>query len=364
MSGGVDSSVSAALLLKQGFEVIGVTLQLQACEDSLEGKSCCGTDSVAQARAAAGHLGINHYVLDCRQEFEKTVLLRCWEEYSRGRTPNPCIICNERIKFGMLLDYAGRLDADKVATGHYARIGRRKNGALFLKRGVDLRKDQSYFLFSIREERLAGILFPIGELTKDSVRSMARQIGLPNASREESQDACFAAKETGYSEGLRRRFNKAPIPGPLMDEEGRVLGMHKGIHQFTIGQRRGLGVTLGAPAWVKSIDPKLAAVLITTRKEALSSSGLTATGVRWIALAPNFKRIRCSIQVRYNQAPVPAVIETGKDATAIIRFERPLRAVTPGQAVVFFHRDRILGGGWIERSETLGDNGTIDTPRV
>jgi len=351
MSGGVDSSVAAGLLLEQGFEVVGVTLQLQACDESVAGRSCCGTDAIAQARAAAGRLGIHHYVLDCRQEFENTVLLSSWEEYSRGRTPNPCVICNERIKFGLLLDYARALGATKLATGHYARLGMRNNGALFLRRGADYRKDQSYFLFSILPERLSGVLFPIGEFTKETVRSVAKLMGLPNAEREESQDACFAAKETGYPEGLRRRLHKAATPGPLIDEEGRPVGVHKGIHQFTIGQRRGLGVALGSPAWVKSIDPGNAAVFLTTRKEDLAARGLRATGVRWIAFVPRFKRLRCSVQVRYNQAPVTAVVEPGEDGTAKVWFDRPLRAVTPGQVVVFFRGDRVLGGGWIEHSE-------------
>lgn len=351
MSGGVDSSVAAGLLLEQGFEVVGVTLQLQACDESVGGRSCCGTDAIAHARAAAGHLGIHHYVLDCRHDFEKTVLVRSWEEYSHGRTPNPCVICNERIKFGILLDHARALGADKLATGHYARIGMRKNGAPFLRRGADLRKDQSYFLFSIRPERLSGVMFPIGGFTKETVRSEAQRLGLPNADRQESQDACFAGMETSYAEGLRRRFHKAATPGPVIDEDGRLLGMHKGIHQFTIGQRRGLGVALGSPAWVRSIHPEIAAIFLTTRKEKLEAKGLAATGVRWIGFAPRFKRLRCSIQVRYNQAPVPAVVEPDREETAMVWFDRPLRAVTPGQAVVFFHRDCVLGGGWIERSE-------------
>ena len=351
MSGGVDSSVAAGLLLERGFEVIGVTLQLQACDESVGGRSCCGTDSIEQARAAAGRLGIPHYVLDCRQEFEKAVLLRSWEEYSRGRTPNPCVTCNELIKFGLLLDHARGLGAEKLATGHYARIGIRKNGVAFLRRGADPRKDQSYFLFSIRRDSLSEVVFPIGEFTKEAVRSEARRMGLPNADREESQDACFAAGETNYPEGLRLRFHKAATPGPVIDEDGRSLGVHKGIHQFTIGQRRGLGVTLGSPAWVKSINPELAAVFLTTRKEALAARGLVAGGVRWIAFPPKFKRLRCSTQVRYNQAPVPAAVEPGEGATARVWFDRPVQAVTPGQAVVFFHGDRVLGGGWIERSE-------------
>jgi tRNA-specific 2-thiouridylase len=351
MSGGVDSSVAAALLLEQGFEVVGVTLQLQACDESPEGRSCCGADAIAQARAAAGHLGIHHYVLDCRQIFEQAVLLHSWQEYSRGRTPNPCVVCNERIKFGMLLDHARALGADKLATGHYARIGVRKNGDAVLMRGADDRKDQSYFLFSIPPQRLSSALFPVGGLAKDEVRSMARDMGLPNADRVESQDACFASKGTAWPEGLRRRFNETVKPGPILDEQGRSLGMHSGIHRFTVGQRRGLGVAMGSPAWVKSIDPESGAVFLTTREDGLIAGGLIARDVRWHALTPRFKRLRCSVQVRYTQAPVFATVEPGAPATARVRFDRPVRAVTPGQAVVFFSGDRVLGGGWIDRSE-------------
>jgi tRNA-specific 2-thiouridylase len=289
-------------------------------------------------------------VLDCRQVFEQTVLLTSWEEYSRGRTPNPCVICNEHIKFGMLLDYAKALGAEKIATGHYARIGVRKNGEAFLIRGADVRKDQSYFLFSIPSDKLSAALFPVGAYTKDAVRDMARQMGLRNADRQESQDACFSIKGTSYAEVLRQRFDEHLTPGPLLDEEGRLLGMHEGIHRFTIGQRRGLGVTLGSPAWVKSIDAESAAVFLTTRKESLKAQGLVATGVRWHMPARRFKRLHCSVQVRYNQAPVSAIVEQDEPGSVRVRFERPMTAVTPGQAAVFYRGDRVLGGGWIERA--------------
>ncbi len=350
MSGGVDSSVAAALLLEQGFEVIGVTLQLQTCQGPSDGLTCGGTDAVSQAGAVAARLGIDHHLLDCRRDFERTVLLPGWQEYRRGRTPNPCVICNEYIKFGVLLDYAKKLRAEKIATGHYARIGVGKNGQVFLKRGADIRKDQSYFLFSISPDKLSSVLFPIGVYAKDAVRDLARRIGLDNADREESQDACFSAKGTAYPEALRQRFNEESTPGRFLDEEGRSLGSHDGIHRFTIGQRRGLGVALGSPAWVKSIDPESGAVFLTTRKEGLISQGLIATGVRWHALKQKFKRLRCSVQARYNQTPVLATVEqVGPDKVRVL-FDCPLPAVTPGQAAVFYSGDRLLGGGWIEKA--------------
>ena len=350
MSGGVDSSVAAALLLEEGFEVIGITLQLQACDETAQGRSCCGADGVAQARAAAGRLGIRHYVLDCRQVFEQTVLKRSWEEYRGGRTPNPCVICNSEIKFGALLDYAKTLGAQKIATGHYARIGARKNGQAFILRGADVRKDQSYFLFSLDSGKLSKALFPLGGYAKETVRAIARRLGLRNADRAESQDACFSTKEAAYAETLRRRFNAGAIPGPILDETGRVLGMHEGIHRFTIGQRRGIGVALGSAAWVKSIDPERRAVFLTTSKEGLAAGGLIATGVGWHGLRPGFKRLRCSVQVRYNQAPIPAIVELETPDTARVRFEHPVNAVCPGQAAVFYSGARLLGGGWIDRA--------------
>ena len=256
----------------------------------------------------------------------------------------------------MLFDYAKALGAEKIATGHYARIGLRNNGDALLLRGADILKDQSYFLFSICSERLSAALFPVGEHTKDAVRNIARQIGLRNAEREESQDACFSTKGTPYPEILRQRFNEAINPGPFLDEEGRFLGMHEGIHRFTVGQRRGLGVALGSAAWVKSIDPKSGAVFLTTRKEGLTARGLIATGVRWHALAQRFKRLRCSVQVRYNQAPVLATVEQNAPGTVRVLFERPLTAVSPGQAAVFYSGGRLLGGGWIDRCLTdIGD---------
>ena len=348
MSGGVDSSVAAALLLEEGFEVIGVTLQLQACEQSAEAGSCCGADGVAEAKAAAGRLGIPHHVLDCREVFERKVLLPGWEEYRRGRTPNPCVLCNREIKFGFLLDYAKTLGAQKIATGHYARIRPQKEGRAFLVRGVDVRKDQSYFLFAVDPERLSNALLPLGGYTKDAVRAIARRIGLANADRTESQDACFSAKDTAYSEVLRRRFNEEALPGPVLDETGRLLGMHEGIHRFTIGQRRGIGIALGSAAWVRSIDPERRAVILTGSKEGLAAWGLIATGVGWHGLPPDFRRLRCSVQVRYNQPPVPAIVELEKPGTVRVHFARPVNAVCPGQAAVFYSGARLLGGGWIE----------------
>ncbi|MGC8495064.1 MAG: tRNA 2-thiouridine(34) synthase MnmA [Syntrophobacteraceae bacterium] len=360
MSGGVDSTVAAALLLEQDFEVIGVTLQLQSCSETPLESSCCGDDAISQAKSAAAHLGIPHYVLDCREGFESKVLLPSWHEYRQGRTPNPCILCNEQIKFGALFEYAKTLGAEKIATGHYVRAGARKDGRVFLLRGEDPRKDQSYFLFALSPERLSKAMFPLGALSKQTVRDMARRIGLKNADRTESQDACFSLKETTFAEALRQRFKGPAAPGPIIDETGRLLGRHDGIHRFTIGQRRGIGVALGAAAWVKSIDPERGAVILTGSKESLAARGLIATAVRWHALSPKFRRLRCSVQVRYNQAPVPAIVYPESPQVVRVRFERPVTAVCPGQAAVFYAGKRLLGGGWIDRP--LGDPLAVTGP--
>jgi tRNA-specific 2-thiouridylase len=347
MSGGVDSSAAAALLLEQGYEVIGVTLQLQPCQETGDRRSCCCADGVVQARTVAGQLGIPHYVLDCQQEFAEKVLEPCWREYSRGRTPNPCVLCNERIKFGALLDFARSLGADCIATGHYARVDRRGGGAS-LNRGRDPRKDQSYFLFSLDAAQLGSALMPLGDLTKAEVRSQARQRGLVTADRRESQDICLSAPDAGFGEYLCRRFGGTRHPGEIVDSSGRVVGRHEGIHHFTIGQRRGAGVALGRPAWVKDIDTAAGRITLTTDEQELLSTGLTAVGLVWHTTLERGTSLACHVQTRYRQAPVPARVELQDEGRARVLFERRVRAVTPGQAVVFYHGDQVVGGGWID----------------
>jgi tRNA-uridine 2-sulfurtransferase len=357
MSGGVDSSVAAALLIEDGCEVIGVTLQLQSCEDETPGSSCCSAAGPTQARAAAGVLGIPHYFLDCRQQFHDVVLHYSWTEYSRGRTPNPCVICNERIKFGILLETAKSLGAaTKIATGHYVRLENAPGGVTLLKRGLDQGKDQSYFLFSLDDRQRAAALFPVGQFTKNEVREKARSLGLQNADREESQDACFAAKGEAYAEVLRQHFQDQARSGEVVDGNGKVLGSHQGFHQFTVGQRRGLGIALGQKAWVKSIDPQTARVILTLDKSELLSKGLIATGVRWHYPFSISDSIACSVQVRYRHVAVPAELEHLGAESVRVTFNQPVRAVTPGQAAVFYDGDRLLGGGWIERSLNSEDS--------
>ena len=350
MSGGVDSSLAAALLIEDGYEVIGATLQLHSCDDATFGRTCCSATGSDQARGVAGVLGIRHYVLDCRQQFHDTVLRYSWLEYARGRTPNPCVICNERIKFGFLLDVARSLGASKIATGHYASLEADATGRAVLKRGRDRGKDQSYFLFSLDDRQLEAALFPIGHLTKAEVRERARRLGLPNADQEESQDACFLAEGETYAEILRERFQGEARGGQVVDSEGKVLGRHEGFHRFTIGQRKGLGIALGQRAWVKAIDPESSRVVLCRNKNELLSQGLIAAGVKWCRAYAGSDPHPCMVQVRYRHAAVPATVAQLEPESAQVIFNEPVRAVTPGQAAVFYDGDRLLGGGWIERA--------------
>lgn len=351
LSGGVDSSVAAALLLEEGYEVIGSSLQFLQCEEGVPRKSCCGADSLTWARSAAARLGIPHYVIDCRTQFEEKVLRRAWEEYAHGRTPNPCVLCNKELKFGLLLEHALRLGANRLATGHHARLLRDdEQGSLKLLRGKDPRKDQSYFLFCLSERQLGATLLPVGHMTKDEVRSMARAIELPNADRAESQDACLGLGEDGFAEALRQRFGADARPGAIVDEKGRALGAHSGIHKFTIGQRRGLGVAVGRPAYVVDIVAERREVVVASDERILYASGLVASGVVWQLPLAASGSMEVEVQIRYRHAPAKALAEWDEVGAAVVRFAEPQRAVTPGQAVVFYRGNRVLGGGWIEQA--------------
>ncbi len=349
MSGGVDSSVAAALLMQAGHEVIGVTLQLLPCDQAGRVRSCCGYESAPRAREVACQLGIPHYVLDCQAEFDETVLRPSWEEYSWGCTPNPCVWCNQRIKFGRLLDFASDLGADRVATGHHARIVRdRSQGPPVLMRGRDPNKDQSYFLHSLDERQLDRAQLPVGELTKDRVRRIATELGLGCASSPESQDACFVSDGSSFAESLRLRFGRPARRGTIVDDRDRRVGEHPGIHHFTIGQRKGLGVALGSPAWVRSIDPKTAVVRLTTDPAALLSGSLVASDVRFGPCFAEFDSGRCQVQIRYRHPPADASVTRLSEGRALVEFDTPQRAVTPGQAAVLYQGERVIGGGRID----------------
>ena len=347
MSGGVDSSVTAALLLQQGHEVIGATLRFWLCDEGDgQEKSCCGLDAVTEARAAAGRLGIHHQVIDCRDPFSEQVLRPCWEEYDRGRTPNPCVLCNPRIKLAELGRRAQQLGAQLVATGHHARVLQEGDGPA-LWRGLDRNKDQSYFLFALEPRQLALLRTPVGQMTKDQVRQQARELGLTCAERAESQDACLGGGDESFAEALRRRFDGYARPGEMVDPQGKVLGRHPGIHRFTIGQRRGLGIALGSRAYVVGLHAETAQVVISTDPGDLLATELTARGVRWL-VPPQGDRLEAEVQIRYRHRARPATLELSDGGAVVrVRFAEPQRAVTPGQAAVFYQGERVLSGGWI-----------------
>lgn len=349
MSGGVDSSVAAALMLREGFEVVGVTLRLQSCSEITVERSCCAQAATDRAGMVSGRLGIPHYILDCRKYFENEVLRHSWREYNRGRTPNPCVICNEKIKFGFLLDFARSIGAGRIATGHYARTETDSTGAITLHRGSFAPKDQSYFLFSLDRRRLASAIFPVGRMSKEQVRAISSDLGFQDGFME-SQDACFAAKGQCYAEILRQRFHGRAKHGYFIDGSGTAVGRHTGIHQFTVGQGRKLGLAMGERCWVRSIDSKTGAVCVTNQCGDLFSHGLIASLVSWNAPPRGGNPVECSIQVRYRQEAVPATLESiGRNLVRAV-FQKPIRAVTPGQAAVFYEGDRVLGGGWIQSS--------------
>ncbi len=348
MSGGVDSTVAAALLLQQGHEIVGVTLRLRECGGNQVSRSCCGVDGLVRAADAADALGIRHEVVDCVREFEERVLRHAWDEYAVGRTPSPCLLCNERLKFGLLLDWAGRTGATHVATGHYARVQTDGAGRPTLLRGADRAKDQSYFLAGLTRQQLGHILFPLGGLTKPEVRELARSLGLPTAEAPESQDACLVQEGESFAEMLRSRYGAEPVKGQVVDEVGRLLGRHEGIHRFTVGQRRGIPVQVPHRLWVKGIEAAGGIVRVTSDEVGLDSLEMSASGMSWVAGSPPATAFRCDVQVRYRHQAQPATVEcSGVDAVTV-RFDSPARAVTPGQAAVLYSGDLVLGRGWID----------------
>lgn len=340
MSGGVDSSVAAALLLERGHRVVGVTLRLfDAC--GAAAKTCCGLEDAADARAVASCLGIEHRVLEHQEAFQRLVIEPSAAEYAIGRTPNPCILCNERVKFGTFWAYARANGADAIATGHHARIVR-EGGKAELRRGQDTSKDQSYVLFALNDEQRLTTLLPVGEITKEEVRERARALRLPVADKEESQDVCFAP-EGGMPEVVERLLGPQES-GLIKHADGRVLGEHGGIHRFTVGQRRGLGIPDAQPLYVLAIDPVSRAVTVGP-KELLPVKRFAADRWHWHA-APGERSREALVQVRYGQKPGPARLEKTTGGMMIEWLAEP-RGVTPGQAAVAYEGDTVLGGGWI-----------------
>jgi len=346
MSGGVDSSVSAALLKEQGHDVMGVSLQLyeRPEEAQPDGRTCCSLNDVMDAARVAKRLDIPFQVIDLRQRFRELVMDDFIADYVAGRTPNPCARCNDRIKFGILLDMTASLGADILATGHYARIERDAAGDYQLLKGLDPRKDQTYFLFGMKKEQLARTIFPVGGLEKRQVRELAARFNLSVADKRESQEICFIP-DNDYVRFLEEN-GVAPSPGEIVDGSGNKLGSHRGIHSFTIGQRRGLGIAWKEPLFVTAIDRASTQVMVGPREE-LYRSGLVAGATTWTTL-PFTGIFHCSCSIRYRQQPFPCVAQILGDGRLKVDFQEPQQAVTPGQAVVLYDGDRVVGGGWIE----------------
>jgi len=349
LSGGIDSAVTALLLKEQGYEVIGVTLRLRMCGDKDgQQKSCCGPDAADMAGSVAAQLGVRHYVVDCRELFERSVLRPCWQTFESGATPNPCVWCNARVRFDELLNVGRRIGAECVATGHYARLQRDGQGRPLLMRGVDPNKDQTYFLHAISPETLRHVCFPLGGMVKPEVRAVAQANGLVNATRGESQDVCFAGPEGHFAEYLRQQFQGRATPGVFVDESGHVLGHHSGIHQFTIGQRRGLGFAAGERMKVVAVDPVTGTITVSGRPEAACSTGCRAEDVCWHR-EPLKPGDRAMAQVRYRQKAVGVTVEESGEGKLRVAFDEPVFGVTSGQSLVLYDGDLVLGGGRIVR---------------
>jgi len=363
MSGGVDSSAAAAILKAQGHELVGFTMQLwnQRRRISVDENGeplpsrCCSLDDVYDARRVADELGFPFYVLNLEKEFERDVVQPFVASYLRGETPIPCVACNSRLKFASLDKLASSLGCEKVATGHYARVDFDQTTSRYrLWRGLDSRKDQSYFLWELTQDQLSRALFPLGESSKSEARQAARDNRLAVAEKKESQEICFVPD--GDYAGFIDRYlaadgqnDRLPAAGEIVTNDGTVLGAHNGIHRFTVGQRRGIGIAESRPLYVLNVDAEKSQVVVGYADQLLSQS-LTATGVNWIGFDHPLEPLRAEVRVRYRHSAAPATITPRHGNVVHIEFDEPQRAITPGQATVFYREDEVLGGGWITRT--------------
>jgi len=351
MSGGVDSSLAAALLLKEGYEVIGLTFRMwpkNECAASFK-RACCSLEAVTRARAVAEDIGIPYYVFDFSEEFKKNVIDYFCEEYLKGFTPNPCVVCNEKIKFGLLHEKALALDADLIATGHYVdKVFDKKRNRFLLKEGRDKGKDQSYFLFSLSQEQLRYATFPLADYTKEKTRRTAKKFRLKTYNTVSSQDICFI-QDLNYAEYIKKKMGVEIKEGDIADKNGKVLGRHKGIPYYTIGQRRGLRIAYSEPLYVIGIDRPGNRVIVGTRKDVLKGS-LTAHRLNWIAIEDIDKPLRVKAKIRYNHSKEDAAVTRIGSDSVRVDFDAPQEAPAPGQAVVFYDKDMVVGGGWIKEA--------------
>lgn len=362
MSGGVDSSAAAAILKEQGHELVGFTMQLwnqrrgisvDEHGDPLPSR-CCSLDDVYDARRVAEELGFPFYVLNLEKDFERDVVQPFVTSYLNGETPIPCVSCNSRLKFASLDRLAQSLGCEKVATGHYARVEYDEAENRYrLFRGLNRQKDQSYFLWELTQEQLSRSLFPLGDMSKDDARGVARDHHLGVAEKKESQEICFVP-DGDYSGFIDRYLDaegqseRQPKPGEIVDSRGVVLGEHTGIHRYTVGQRRGLGIANERPLYVLSVSPQANRVVVGEQEELLSSE-FTAAGVNWIESHEQDTSVRAEVRIRYRHQEAPATIHPSAGARARVAFDEPQRAITPGQATVFYRGDEVIGGGWIVR---------------
>lgn len=340
MSGGTDSSVAAALLVEQGYEVIGLTAHMWK-----EGSRCCSLEDVTRAQKVCAALGIRHYVVNAQDRFEEHVVSPFVEQYVKGHTPSPCIACNQFIKFGFLLDRAAQLDCEILATGHYARVEERADG-WHLMRAPDRKKDQSYFLHRLSQRQLAHVAFPLGDWTKTEVKKWSHDHNLPIVPRGESQDLCFV-EEGKYAEFVEGRAPQVKKKGAVLDDQGAVLAEHEGIHRFTVGQRGGMGIALGERVYVSEINKEQNTITLSPREKVMSRECI-ARDARWVSEGFPVEDKTYTVQPRYGHRGAPATIEQIGEAEFRIRFEEPQFALTPGQAAVVFDGDDCLGGGWIK----------------
>ena len=348
MSGGVDSATVAALLAEAGCDIVGLTLQLYDSGSEAPGRGCCAGRDIHDARRVAEHLGVPHYVLDYESRFRAAVIDDFVESYRRGLTPVPCVRCNQRVKFADLLDAARDLGAAALATGHYARRRAGPRGPELL-RAVDERRDQSYFLFATGAGQLSFLRFPLGGMTKEETRAAAARLRLPVAAKPDSQDLCFAPRG-GHAALIERLRPGSLEPGPIELADGTCVGTHDGVVNFTVGQRRGLGVAAAEPLYVLRLDPERRAVVVGPAS-ALAGSRIAVSDVNWLAEPPPCAPVRATVRVRSAHAGAPAAIERLGGGRAAVAFDAPVRAAAPGQAAVFYDGPRVLGGGWIQRPD-------------